>query len=127
MATYLLDTRCVEVNKIAREQQEFPDDWSLLDKINFLQRKILLNSILYYKYDENALSDYFYDSISRQLVELHKECIEKYGSILNTKYGYVFGEFDGSTGYDLFDNLVQKDKDHLLAVNETYRRSKINE
>lgn len=98
--------------------QGFPEDWNLLQKINYLQRKILLNSILYYQYNENALSDHFYDGICRQLVELHKE----YGDIASTMYGYAFYDFDGSTGYHLFDRLTELDKDHLLRITEIFKK-----
>lgn len=100
--------------------QDFPEDWSLLEKINFLQRKIILNSILYYHYDQNALSDHFYDRICRQLVQLHEE----YGDISDTEYGYVFYDFEGSTGYHLFNRLTIDDKDYLMLITEIYLSSK---
>lgn len=92
--------------------QKFPEDWDLKTRINYLQRKIILNSIAYYEFDMSPLSDYFYDSICRQLVRMHKE----YGDIRNTEYGYVFYDFDGSTGFHLYSRLTQKDKDHLMRI-----------
>ena len=89
--------------------QKFPDDWTLKDKIEFLQRKILLNSMAYYNHDVNFLSDQEYDSISRQLVTLHEE----YGDIWDTQYGYVFDGFDGSTGFDLYYALNDHDQVYL--------------
>lgn len=89
--------------------QKFPDNWDLKTKINFLQRKIILNSIAYYEYNTNFLSDRYYDSISKQLVELHKE----YGDISDTQYGYAFLDFDGSTGFDLRYRLTDLDRRYL--------------
>lgn len=31
--------------------QKFPMNWSLEEKINYLQRKVILNSIAYYRFD----------------------------------------------------------------------------
>ena len=89
--------------------QKFPDDWNLKTKIEFLQRKIILNSIAYYNHDTNFLSDLEYDSISKQLVALHEE----YGDISDTQYGYVFEGFDGSTGFDLYYSLNDHDQAYL--------------
>ena len=92
--------------------QKFPDDWTLKDKIEFLQRKIILNSVVYYEYDTNFLSDKFYDSICRQLVTLQHE----YGDVIDTQYGYAFCDFDGSTGFDLYFRLNEKDRSYLLNM-----------
>lgn len=92
--------------------QKFPDDWDLKTKIEFLQRKIILNSIAYYEFNTNFLSDRFYDSISKQLVELCRE----YGDVSDTQYGYVMEDFDGFTGYDLVYRLTDSDKEYLVNM-----------
>ena len=92
--------------------QKFPSDWGLKVRINFLQRKIILNSIIYYELDENLISDREYDELCKQLVELHRE----YGDISDTEYGYAYYDFDGSTGFDLYHRLNEKDRRRLLGV-----------
>lgn len=99
--------------------QKFPDDWDLKTKIEFLQRKIILNSIAYYEYDTNFLSDKYYDSMCRQLVAMHDE----YGDISDTQYGYVFGGFDGSTGFDLYYRLTDEDRRYLVGMVRYQMRS----
>ena len=47
--------------------QTFPEDWDLITKIDHLQRKIILNSILYYEYNMSNISDFYYDNMCRQL------------------------------------------------------------
>ena len=90
----------------------FPDTFTEIDKINYLQRKIILNSIMYYNYDKSFLSDYYYDNLSHQLVEMQKNY---QGSIKkDTRYGYVMHDFDGNTGFHLYDRLNKKDKADLL-------------
>lgn len=90
----------------------FPEDWNLKTKIEFLQRKIILNSIAYYEYNTNFISDREYDEISKQLVQYCKE----YGDISDTQYGYVMRDFDGFTGFDLIYRLTEKDKAYLTNM-----------
>lgn len=91
----------------------FPEHWHLIDKINFVQRKILLNSIMYYQHDTNFISDFHYDDCCKELVEMHKA----YGRdfIDDSMYGYAFYDFDGSTGYHLYSRLTEDDK-HWLGI-----------
>lgn len=97
--------------------QEFPEHWDLKTKIEFLQRKIILCSIIYYMLSDNLISDKAYDEASRQLVGLQKE----YGDISDTQYGYVMYDFDGTTGFDLYNRLNDHDKDYLFGI--AYRLS----
>lgn len=97
--------------------KRFNSDWTMLDKIDYLQKMILVNSALYYKYDTNALSDHEYDSISEQLVQYMNEYpISKRIS----KYAYVFDDYDGTTGYHLVDNLEYDDYQIVMLSVEIY-------
>lgn len=91
--------------------QKFPRRWTLLDKVNFLQRKIILNSIAYYKLSVSPLSDREYDELSKQLVEMQKDI-----DISDTQYGYVMNDFDGTTGFDLYNKLNENDKEYLMKI-----------
>lgn len=97
--------------------KQFSDDWSILDKIDYLQKMILVNSALYYKYDTNSLSDYEYDSISEQLVSYMNEYPE---SRRKSKYAYVFDTYDGTTGFHLVNNLDPEDYRIVILTVETY-------
>lgn len=92
--------------------QIFPKDWDLKTRIEFLQRKVILNSIAYYEFNTNFLSDQHYDSISRQLVMMQ----QKYGDISDTQYGYIFADFDGFTGFDLIYRLNEDDRAYLVGM-----------
>ena len=85
---------------------------SIKDRIELLQRKIILNSIAYYKYNKSPMSDKAYDEMCKELVDMQK----KYPNIKDTMYGYVFYDFDGTTGFDLFDRLTSKDKEYLNNI-----------
>ena len=91
--------------------QTFPRRWDKITCINYLQRKIILNAIAYYELDTSPLSDKEYDELSRQLVEMQKDI-----DINNTQYGYIMQDFDGTTGFDLYHRLNQKDREYLLKI-----------
>ena len=91
--------------------QRFPRRWDKITCINFLQRKIILNCIAYYHLNTNKLSDKEYDELSKQLVELQKNI-----NINDTQYGYVMYDFDGTTGFDLYDRLNSHDKRYLTNI-----------
>lgn len=88
--------------------------WSDQTKISFLQRRILVYSIQYYKLSESVISDEKYDSISRQLLQLQKTASKEDRE--GSQYWYVFHDFDANTGFDLYDRLTEKDQDYLLKI-----------
>lgn len=92
--------------------QIFPRRWNIKTKIEYLQRKIILNSIAYYELNTNKLTDKQYDELSRQLVAMQAE----YPNIIDTQYGYAFYDFDGSTGFDLYHRLNKHDKEYLYNI-----------
>lgn len=91
--------------------QMFPRRWNKITCVDFLQRKIILNAIAYYQLNTSRLSDKAYDELSRQLVELQKDV-----DIKDTQYGYAFYDFDGTTGFDLYSRLSEKDKKYLMGI-----------
>lgn len=91
--------------------QRFPRRWDKITCINFLQRKIILNCIAYYQLNTNRLTDKEYDELSKQLVSLQKDI-----NINDTQYGYVMYDFDGTTGFDLYDRLNASDRQYLMNI-----------
>lgn len=88
--------------------------WNNKTRIEYIQRRIIVFSIMYYELSESPLDDKQYDSIAYQLVEYMnttpKEILEQ------TKYWYVFYDFDGSTGFYLPYKLTTEDKDYLYKI-----------
>lgn len=103
--------------------QQFPEHWNLLTKINFLQRKILLNSIAYYEYDAYTVDDHFYDSICRQLVALQEMYTDETNGrdfARDSEYGYVFYDFTGETGFHLCGRLEPNDRYVLEMITQCH-------
>lgn len=68
------------------------------EKIQLLQRSILVNSYAYYELNRNILSDYQYDMNTRQLLELKESNPEAYQK---SRYRKYFDNFESGTGFDL--------------------------
>ena len=73
--------------------------WSDATKISYLQRRIIVYSIMYYEQNESCVSDQYYDSISHQLVELQRTCDP--AEFRRSTYYYAMYDFDGSTGFEI--------------------------
>lgn len=70
---------------------------TIAEKITQRRWQILVHSCLYYRMDENIISDYQYDAFARELKELQ----EKYPEIAKTcAFHKEFEGFTGS-GFDL--------------------------
>ena len=92
---------------------KFPEGTKTKDKISFLERYILVHSYLYYHMNESVISDQKFDKCARLLASK----VEKYKSrIPLTQYGYVFYDFDGTTGFDLLDRLNKSDRKRIKQV-----------
>lgn len=91
---------------------KFNTYWTELLKINFLQRVILIHSYLYYETDKTIWSDKKYDEVAKRLVSLQNN----YKDINKTQYGYVFNDYDGTTGFDLYHRLNKKDKEQIKRI-----------
>lgn len=88
--------------------------WNNKTRIEYIQRRIIVFSIMYYELSESPLDDKQYDSIAYQLVEYMNTTPKKI--LEQTKYWYVFYDFDGSTGFYLPYRLTEEDKDYLYKI-----------
>ena len=88
--------------------------WSDSTKISYLQRRIIVWSIMYYEHDESCVPDSVYDSVSHQLVELQKKASKE--EFKKSTYYYAMHDFDGSTGFDIPSRLTKKDRQYLTHI-----------
>lgn len=98
--------------------------WSKTTQMSYLQRRIIVYSIMYYEQNESCVSDRYYDSVSQQLVKMLKQYPDDYEK---TTYYYAMYDFDGSTGFDIPDRLTKKDREYLILIaSHVYRQWKEN-
>lgn len=95
----------------------FHQPFTVVEKIQLLQRSILVNSFAYYELNDNLLSDYKYDANCKQLEELAREYPAEYKRSRYYEYMYDFCGDGGSngahqtTGFDLISRIKKSDKE----------------
>ena len=111
---------------------KFHTPFNPTEKIQLLQRSILVNSFAYYILDSNILSDFQYDANARQLEELAKNYPDEFK---RSKYYEYFNDFFGddgvhmTSGFDLLERVRKKDDQlyrylHMDAVNALEQKRK---
>ena len=83
-----------------------------LERCSFLQRKIIINSIIYYELNDNVISDKQFDKMCKNLLR----GIQFTKNYQRSDYFYVFYDFDGSTGFHLYHRLEDDDKEYLMHL-----------
>lgn len=78
--------------------------------MTYLQNQIIVHSYLYYMENNSIISDGDYDKISQLLVKMKRTYPESYKK---TRFYYAMQNFDGSTGYDIWYNLTESDKEYI--------------
>lgn len=95
--------------------------WSDSTKISYLQRRIIVHSILYYEMDSSVINDKQFDVLCQQLVQMQKEA--DFAEFRKSTYYYVMHDFDGSTGFYLYGRLTKYDKEYLSQIAGSVSRS----
>lgn len=86
------------------------------DTIDWLCRKIIIHSIIYYDYNENIISDTDYDKCCKQLYSLIQD---NQNLIQNCYYYTILKDYSPATGFDLKYRLEDKHRkylEHLASV-----------
>jgi hypothetical protein len=93
----------------------FHQPFNIVERIQLLQRSILVNSFAYYELDNNILTDFQYDANARQLEDLYNEYPEEFK---RSRYYPYFSDFydndDGShatSGFDLIERVRKQDEE----------------
>lgn len=87
---------------------------TIQEKIDWLQRYIIVHSYIYYELNDNVISDREYDIKSKELVKYKNEYPHLWKS---SEYYKQFGDdYNGATGFTLFHGLSEKQKRIILSI-----------
>ena len=98
----------------------FNPDFTIQEKIETLQRWILVHSYIYYEMDTNVVSDHVYNSNTQQLLKFRKDYPEVYEQ---SRYYPYFDDFESGTGFDLMYRVkddpelhvkIRRDAEHAI-------------
>lgn len=85
--------------------------WDEKNKISYLQRVVIINSVLYYEKNCSIISDKEFDEVARKLTVMRSKKEYK-----ESDYYYCMKDFDGTTGFDLYYRLKSKDKEIINVI-----------
>lgn len=88
--------------------------WRFVDQVEYVQRRVIVYSIMYYINNESCVSDRYFDTLAKQLVAMQSKLSES--ELLATKYGYALKRFDGTTGFDIYTKLTKRDRAYLSNI-----------
>lgn len=85
-----------------------------VSRISFLQRVVIIHSILYYEYNNSIKTDVWFDTVCKQLVDEMFNATDKQNE--QSQYYYCMYDFDGTTGYDIYSRLSKEDREYLTLL-----------
>lgn len=95
-----------------RYYMKFHQPFNIVEKIQLLQRWLLVQSFAYYELNENIVSDFKYDANAQQLEELVRDNPAEAKRSRYYEYFHDFFTDDGShmtSGFDLLERLKKRD------------------
>lgn len=95
----------------------FVNDFGTVEKIELLERSLLVNSYAYYVMNESIMSDFTYDKNSKQLVDFKKWYPEDFK---HSQYYPIFHDFEGSTGFDLIARVNKDPELQRKIIRDVY-------
>lgn len=102
----------VGVNERGGYYMKLDKPFNIVEKIQLLQRWILVQSFAYYELDQNIASDFKYDDNAKQLVELMKKHPEEAKRSRYSEYFYDYCPSDDdahfTSGFDLIERVRKK-------------------
>lgn len=87
--------------------------WSNKTKISYLQRRVIVHSLIYYVMGSSVITDKQFDAIAYQLVDMQKLDPRAFEQ---SEYYYAMNDFDGSTGFDIPSRLTEHDREYLTKI-----------
>lgn len=105
---------CVGRDSRGDYYMKFREPFSIVERIQLLQRWILVQSFSYYEMNENIVSDFDYDDNAKQLAELKKQYPEEFKRSRYYDYFFDYGGEDGmhyTSGFDLLRKIEKQDRE----------------
>lgn len=108
-----MNFNCVTRDSEGKPYMKFHEPFTIVEKIQLLQRWILVQSFAYYELNTNIASDHDYDANARQLEELVKQYPDEFK---RSRYHLYFHDFydageHATSGFDLIERVRKDDKD----------------
>ena len=116
-----MDFSCVGTDPKGQYYMKYNKPFSFAERIQLLERSILVNSFAYYILDDNILNDFQYDDNAKELAELKKERPEDFKRSRYYEYFKDYCEDDNmvyTSGFDLLEKVRKADYDLYSRLHE---------
>ena len=116
-----MDFSCVGTDSKGRYYMKYNKPFSFAERIQLLERSILVNSFAYYILDDNILNDFQYDDNAKELAELKKEHPEDFKRSRYYEYFKDYCNDDNmvyTSGFDLLEKVRKADYDLYSRLHE---------
>ena len=116
-----MDFSCVGTDSKGQYYMKYHKPFTFSERIQLLERSILVNSFAYYILDDNILSDFQYDDNAKELAELKKEHPEDFK---RSRYYEYFKDYCNdedmvcTSGFDLLEKVRKADYDLYSRLHE---------
>lgn len=110
---------CVGTDEKGRFYMKMNKPFTIVEKIQLLQRWVLVQSYAYYELDNNIISDFKYDTNVMQLKDMVTKYPEEARRSKYFKYFHDFfeGEFVNTSGFNLIQRVKSMDEDLYELLN----------
>lgn len=112
---------CVGRDSKGQMYMKFHYPFNVVERIQLLQRWILVQSFAYYELNENIASDFKYDANAIQLVELIKNHPEEFKRSRYYKYFSDYYQGDDvhyTSGFDLLERVRKTDRELYRCIHK---------
>ena len=116
-----MDFLCVGTDSKGQHYMKYNKPFSFAERIQLLERSILVNSFAYYILDDNILNDFQYDDNAKELAELKKEHPEDFKRSRYYEYFKDYCNDDNmvyTSGFDLLERVRKADYDLYSRLHE---------
>ena len=116
-----MDFSCVGTDSKGQYYMKYNKPFNFAERIQLLERSILVNSFAYYILDDNILSDFQYDDNAKELAELKKNHPEDFK---RSRYYEYFKDYCNdedmvyTSGFDLLEKVRKADYDLYSRLHE---------
>lgn len=116
-----MDFSCVGTDSKGQYYMKYNKPFSFAERIQLLERSILVNSFAYYILDDNILSDFQYDDNAKELAELKKGHPEDFK---RSRYYEYFKDYCNdedmvyTSGFDLLEKVRKADYNLYSRLHE---------
>lgn len=116
-----MDFSCVGTDAKGQYYMKYNKPFSFAERIQLLERSILVNSFAYYILDDNILNDFQYDDNAKELAELKKEHPEDFKRSRYYEYFKDYCNDDNmvyTSGFDLLEKVRKADYNLYSRLHE---------